>query len=236
MNKGRILLAVAVLGSAFAVSGATATCAVDFTESGADRFPAPAAIGYAPSWAGSAADSCDLLLVTHVGQEQCVTQTLVSAACEAGEYSLALPADGFRALRLVLRARAGVNVVGELVKDVSLSAASQASSEGYFDTTEEKLNRVVRSGERAQLVYSGAWTDGVASVMIDHVSHDGEVSTLFSQPTPAAGLYLFNPIGVKRYRHACRLHFLDSSGEDVCEPYIASYDGVLGIGLILSIK
>lgn len=236
MNKGRILLASAVFGATFAVSGATATCAVDFTESGAARFPAPSAVGYAPSWAGAAADSCDLLLVSHVGQEQCATQSLVSAAREAGEYRLSLPADGSRALRLVLRSRAGGEVVGELVKDISLSAVSLASAEGYFDTTDSKLDRVVRSGDRAQLAYCDAWTNGAASVMIDHVAYDGEITTLFSQSAPASGLYSFNPIGVKRHRHTCRLHFLDSSGLDVCEPYTASYDGVLGSGFILSIK
>ena len=116
MNKRQSLLAAAVLVAASAVSGATATCAVDFTGSGGERFPAPALLRYAPSWTGAAADSCDLLVVTHVGQEQCATQMLVSAAAEAGECQLALPADGSRAVRLVLRARLGGNVVGEIVK------------------------------------------------------------------------------------------------------------------------
>ena len=236
MNKRQILLAAAVLVAASAVSGAIATCAVDFTGSGAERFPAPALLRYAPFWTGAAADSCDLLVVTHVGQEQCATQTLVSAAAEAGECQLALPADGSRAVRLVLRARLGGNVVGELVKDVSLSAVSTASAEGYFDTTDEKLDRVLRSGARAQLVYSDAWTNGVASVMIDHVAHDGETTTLFTRLAPADGLYSFDPIGAKRCRHVCRLRFLDSQGEDVCEPFTASYTGVLGRGFILSIR
>lgn len=235
MKSGVFLLAAAISAASHVALGATATCAVDFTESGAVRFPAPAAVGYAPSWTGAAADSCDLLLVTHVGQEQCATQTLVSAASAAGEHSLAVPADGSRAVRLVLRARSGGSVVGELVKDVSLSAVSPASVEGYFDTTDEKLDRVVQSGMRPQLVYSDSWTNGVASVVIDHVAYDGETTTLFSQSAPADGTYSFNPTGIKRHTHTCRLHFLDSLGEDVCDPFTASYAGVVGMGFILSV-
>ena len=237
MKTGRYMLAAAVLGAVSAASGATATCAVDFTESGAMRFSAPASIRYAPAWAdtGATADGCDLLLVTHVGQEQCTTQTLVSAASAAGEHSLGLPADGSRAVRLVLRARSGGSVVGELVKDVSLAAKSPASAAGYFDTTDEKLDRVVRAGVHPQLVYSDSWTNGVSLVMIDHVAHDGQTTTLFSQTAPADGLYSFRPTGIKRHTHTCRLHFLDSLGEDVCDPLTASYTGVCSLGIILSV-
>ena len=236
MNTGKNLLAAAVLGAASIVSGATARCSVDFTESGAVRFPAPASVRYAPSWTGFAADNCDLLLVTHLGQEQCATQTLVSAASAAGAYSLELPADGSRAVRLVLRAKLGGNVVGEIVKDVTLSAVSPSSADGYFDTTDEKLDRVVRSGTHPQLVYCDAWVNGAAFVMIDHVAHGGATSILFSQAAPADGSYSFNPTGVKRHTHTCRLHFFDSSGVDICEPLTASYSGIMGKGTILSVR
>ena len=234
------MLAAAVLAAASAASAATtgtATCAVDFTEAGTMRFTAPASIRYAPEWAdtGATADSCDLLLVTHVGQEQCATQTLVSAASAAGAHSLGLPADGSRAVRLVLVSRSGDSVIGTLAKDISFAVESQPSAEGYFDTTDEKLDRVVRGGVQPQLVYSDSWTNGVASVMIDHVAYDGETTTLFSQSAPADGLYPFRPTGFKRYRYTCRLHFLDSSGEDICDPLTASYSGIWIMGAILSV-
>ena len=241
MRTGRYLFAAVVLAGASAASAATtgtATCAVDFTESGAMRFTAPASIRYAPALADetATADSCDLLLVTHVGQEQCATQTLVSAASAAGVHSLGLPADGSRTIRLVLRARSGGSVVGELVKDVSLAAVSPSSAEGYYDTGDSKIDRLLASGGTPQLVYSDTWTNGVASLYIDHVDYKLRTRTLFSAATPADGEYVFNPFGRKNRTHTCRLHFRDALGDEIGEPLTASYTGITESCFTLSFK
>ncbi len=236
MKQGRFLFAVALLAVATTAHGATATLGVDFTESGAARFPAPAAIGYAPSWTGAAADTCDLLLVTHIGQEQCATQTLVSAASAAGIFSLAVPADGARAVRLVLRGYSGGAVVGELVKDVSLAAVSEPSTGGFYDMTDAKLNRVVQSGERPALVYSDTWAEGVASLAIDHDSGTGAFNAIFSANAPADGTYSFNPTAVKRTTGTVRLHFYDVGGNEIGEPLLASYAGVADMATVLFVR
>lgn len=227
--KTEKLLFAALLAVASAASAATtgaATLAVDFTEAHGSRFPAPAAIGYAPSWVAAAADTCDLLLVTHVGQEQCATQTLVSAASAAGIFSLAVPDDGSRAVRLILRGYSGGAVVGELVKDVSLAVISASTADGYYDTTDSKLDRVVQSGERPQLVYSSTWADGVASLAIDLVPEVGSQSTLLTASAPTDGTYDFKPVGTKKTRNAVRLHFYDSGENEICDPLVAYYSGI----------
>lgn len=233
---GAALLTVASAASA-ATTG-TATLAVDFTEAGGARFPAPASVAYAPSWADetATADSCELLMVTHVGQQQCATQTLVSATSSAGAYSLNIPADGSRAVRLVLRALSGGSVVGTLLKDISFSVVSPASADGYFDMTDEKLDRVVQSGERPQLVYSSAWTDGVASLAIDVVQQEGAQTTLFTANAPADGTYEFKPVGEKRTRNAVRLHFYDSGAAEIGEPLVAYYTGIVNPGTAIYLR
>ena len=236
MKQGRFLFAVALLAVATTAHGATATLGVDFTESGAARFPAPASIAYAPSWVAAAADTCDLLLVTHVGQEQCATQTLVSAASAAGIFSLAVPADGSRAVRLILRAYSGGAVVGELVKDVSLAVVSEPSTGGYYDTTDSKLDRVVQSGERPALVYSDTWAEDVASLAIDHDPGTGAFNAIFSANAPADGTYSFNPTAVKRTTGTVRLHFYDVGGNEIGEPWLATYTGIRGQGLCIVLK
>lgn len=239
--KTATFLFAALLAGASAASAATtgtATLAVDFTESGGVRFPAPASIAYAPSWADATAtaDSCELLMVTHVGQEQCATQTLVSAASAAGVHSLAVPADGARAVRLVLRAYSGGAVVGELVKDVSLAAVSEPSTGGYYDTTDSKLDRVVQSGEHPGLVYSTEWADGVASLAIDHDSGTGAFNAIFSANAPADGTYSFNPTAVKRTTGTVRLHLYDIGGNEIGEPLLASYAGIADMATVLFVR
>ncbi|MBQ6245272.1 MAG: hypothetical protein IJK04_00290 [Kiritimatiellae bacterium] len=236
MKQGRFLFAVALLAVATTAHGATATLGVDFTESGAARFPAPASIAYAPSWVAAAADTCDLLLVTHVGQEQCATQTLVSAASAAGIFSLAVPADGSRAVRLILRAYSGGAVVGELVKDVSLAVVSEPSTGGYYDTTDSKLDRVVQSGERPALVYSDTWAEDVASLAIDHDPGTGAFNAIFSANAPADGTYSFNPTAVKRTTGTVRLHFYDVGGNEIGEPLLASYAGIADMATVLFVR
>ena len=236
MKQGRFLFAVALLAVATTAHGATATLGVDFTESGAARFPAPASIAYAPSWVAAAADTCDLLLVTHVGQEQCATQTLVSAASAAGIFSLAVPADGSRAVRLILRAYSGGAVVGELVKDVSLAVVSEPSTGGYYDTTDSKLDRVVQSGERPALVYSDTWAEDVASLAIDHDPGTGAFNAIFSANAPADGTYSFKPTAVKRTTGTVRLHFYDVGGNEIGEPLLASYAGIADMATVLFVR
>ena len=236
MKQGRFLFAVALLAVATTAHGATATLGVDFTESGAARFPAPASIAYAPSWVAAAADTCDLLLVTHVGQEQCATQTLVSAASAAGIFSLAVPADGSRAVRLILRGYSGGAVAGELVKDVSLAVVSAPTADGYYDTTDSKLDRVVQSGERPALVYSDTWAEGVATLAIDHDSGTGAFNAIFSANAPADGTYSFNPPAVKRTTDTVRLHFYDVGGNEIGEPLLASYAGIADMATVLFVR
>ncbi len=236
MKKRRILIAAALLAGASAASAATASLTVDLSEAHGSRFAAPAAIGYAPSWADPAADTCDLLLVTHVGQEQCATQTLVSAASAAGVHSLAIPADGARAVRLVLRAYSGGAVVGELVKDVSLAIVSEPSTGGYYDTTDSKLDRVVQSGEHPGLVYSTEWADGVASLAIDHDPGTGAFNTLFSANAPADGTYSFKPTAVKRTTGTVRLRFYDAGGDEIGSPLLASYDGICDLATVMIMR
>ncbi|MBP5543636.1 MAG: hypothetical protein ILM98_06145 [Kiritimatiellae bacterium] len=237
--KTEKLLFAALLAVASAASAATtgaATLAVDFTEAHGSRFPAPAAIGYAPSWVAAAADTCDLLLVTHVGQEQCATQTLVSAASAAGIFSLAVPDDGSRAVRLILRGYSGGAVAGELVKDVSLAVVSAPTADGYYDTTDSKLDRVVQSGERPALVYSDTWAEGVASLAIDHDSGTGAFNAIFSANAPADGTYSFNPTAVKRTTGTVRLHFYDVGGNEIGEPLLASYAGIADMATVLFMR
>lgn len=239
MKTATFFFAAALLAGASAASAsttATATLAVDFTEAGGARFPAPASVAYAPAWADATADSCELLMVTHVGQEQCATQTLVSAASSAGVHSLAVPADGARAVRLVLRCYSGGAVAGELVKDVSLAVVSAPTADGYYDTTDSKLDRVVQSGERPALVYSDTWAEGVASLAIDHDPGTGAFNTLFSANAPADGTYSFNPKAVKRTTGTVRLHFYDVGGNEIGEPWLATYTGIRGQGLCIVLK
>ena len=229
MKTTNFLFAALLAGAsaASAATTATATLAVDFTEAGGARFPAPASVAYAPSWAAATADSCELLLVTHVGQQQCATQTLVSATSSAGAYTLALPADGSRAVRLVLRSLSGGAVAGTLVKDVSLAAVSPASARGYYDTTEDKIDHVLQRGLRPQLVYSDTWTNGVASLAIDLVPEVGAQATLFTASAPADGTYTFRPVGEKGSRNAVRLHFYDSGANEIGDPFVAYYTGIV---------
>ena len=231
MKTATFLFGAALLTVASAASAATtgtATLAVDFTEAGKARFPAPASIAYAPAWADATAtaDSCELLMVTHVGQQQCATQTLVSATSAAGAYSLNIPADGSRAARLILRALSGGSVIGTFAKDVSFATVSPASDGGYFDTTDAKLERVVQSGERPQLVYSSAWADGVVSLAIDVVPQEGAQTTLFTANAPADGTYDFRPVGKKRTHNAVQLHFYDSGNAEIGAPLVAYYTGI----------
>ena len=231
MKTAKILFAALLAGAsaASAATTATATLAVDFTESGGARFPAPASVAYAPSWADetATADSCELLLVTNVGQQQCATQTLVSATSSAGAYTLALPANGSRAVRLVLRSLSGGAVAGTLVKDISLAAVSPASARGYYDTTEDKIDHVLQRGLRPQLVYSDTWTNGVASLAIDLVPEVGAQATLFTASAPADGTYTFRPVGEKGSRNAVRLHFYDSGTNEIGDPFVAYYTGIV---------
>ena len=229
MKTTNFLFAALLAGAsaASAATTATATLAVDFTEAGGARFPTPASVAYAPAWASATADSCELLLVTHVGQQQCATQTLVSATSSAGAYTLALPADGSRAVRLVLRSLSGGAVAGTLVKDVSLAAVSPASARGYYDTTEDKIDHVLQRGLRPQLVYSDTWTNGVASLAIDLVPEVGAQATLFTASAPADGTYTFRPVGEKGSRNAVRLHFYDSATNEIGDPFVAYYTGIV---------
>jgi hypothetical protein len=240
MKTATFLFAALLAGAsaASAATTATATLAVDFTESGGVRFPAPASIAYAPSWADATAtaDSCELLMVTHVGQEQCATQTLVSATSLAGAYSLNIPADGSRAVRLILRALSGGSVVGTLAKDISLAVVSPASAGGYFDTTDEKLDRVVATGEHPQLVYSSAWADGVESLAIDVVPQEGAQTTLFTANAPADGTYEFSPVGEKRTTNAVRLHFYDSGAAEIGAPLVAYYTGIADPATVIYLR
>ena len=228
MKTTNFLLAVLLVGAsaASAATTGTATLAVDFTEVGGARFPAPASVAYAPAWASATADSCELLLVTHVGQQQCATQTLVSATSAAGAYTLNIPADGSRAVRLVLRSLSGGAVAGTLVKDVSLAAIASASP-GAFDTTEDKIDHLLQRGLRPQLVYSDTWTNGVASLAIDLVPEVGAQATLFTASAPADGTYTFRPVGEKGSRNAVRLHFYDSGANEIGNPFIAYYTGIV---------
>ena len=228
MKTTNFLFAALLAGAsaASAATTATVTLAVDFTEAGGARFPAPASVAYAPSWAAATADSCELLLVTHVGQQQCATQTLVSATSSSGAYTLNLPADGSRAVRLVLRSLSGGAVAGTLVKDVSLAAIASASP-GAFDTTEDKIDHVLQRGLRPQLVYSDTWTNGVASLAIDLVPEVGAQATLFTASAPADGTYTFRPVGEKGSRNAVRLHFYDSGANEIGDPFVAYYTGIV---------
>ncbi len=228
MKTTNFLFAALLAGAsaASAATIATVTLAVDFTEAGGARFPTPASVAYAPSWAAATADNCELLLVTHVGQAQCATQTLVSATSSSGAYTLALPADGSRAVRLVLRSLFGGAVAGTLVKDVSLAAIASASP-GAFDTTEDKIDHVLQRGLRPQLVYSDTWTNGVASLAIDLVPEVGAQATLFTASAPADGTYAFRPVGEKGSRNAVRLHFYDSGANEIGDPFVAYYTGIV---------
>ena len=228
MKTATFLFAALMAGAsaASAATTATATLAVDFTEAGGARFPTPASVAYAPAWASATADSCELLLVTHVGQQQCATQTLVSATSSAGAYTLALPADGSRAVRLVLRSLSGGTVAGTLVKDVSLAAIASASPSA-FDTTEDKIDHVLQRGLRPQLVYSDTWTNGVASLAIDLIPEVGAQTTLFTASAPADGTYAFKPVGEKGSRNVVRLHFYDSATNEIGDPFVAYYTGIV---------
>ena len=240
MKTTNFLLAVLLVGAsaASAATTGTATLAVDFTEAGGARFPAPASVAYAPAWADetATADSCELLLVTHVGQQQCATQTLVSATSSAGAYSLTVPADGSRAVRLVLRSLSGGAAIGALVKDVSLAAVSPASARGYYDTTEDKIDHVLQRGLRPQLVYSDTWTNGVTSLAIDLVPEVGVQTTLFTASAPADGTYAFKPVGEKGSRNAVRLHFYDSGTNEIGDPLVAYYTGIVNPATFLLVR
>ena len=102
-NGFKMGLVTIAVGGVAALYGATTTCAVDFTQEGAIRPAAPAAIGYAPHWAVESGTGVELLAVTHIGQENCSTQTLVAATVDGGESVLTVPEDGSRAMRLVMR-------------------------------------------------------------------------------------------------------------------------------------
>ncbi len=129
-------------------------------------------------------------------------------------------------MRLVLRSLSGGAVAGTLVKDVSLAAIASASP-GAFDTTEDKIDHVLQRGLRPQLVYSDTWTNGVASLAIGLVPEVGAQTTLFTASAPADGTYAFKPVGEKGTRNAVRLHFYDSGANEIGDPFIAYYTGIV---------
>ena len=86
------------------------------------------------------------------------------------------------------------------------------------------------------LVYSDTWTNGVASIMSDHVAYNIRTKMLLSNVAPADGELEFRPYGKKGKTHTCRLHFLDALGDEIGEPLTASYTGVFESCFTISFK
>lgn len=220
--KKILFLAVATLSSVAGIAETTAISEfvkVDFTESGKRRPVGAVEIGAAPWWVDAEATSADLFAVTNPGTLDEKTIMLKEGMRDIEAIMLDSTSIGCLNFHLVLRAKSGEEVLGEMSLDMALAQASPWSENFKGDCADGKLTRALKVQEAVPIAYSTQWEEGAAGLKII----DDKQRVMLSAEGPASGV---NNLRLLRTHgaHELKLCFFDKSGS-MFEEYVATYEG-----------